>query len=37
MTYFFLKEKVSKKNFKFALLRLLDFRPPHGDERGAAA
>mgnify|MGYP001107908584 CR=1 FL=1 len=37
MTYFFLEEKVSKKNFKFALLCLLDLRSPHGDERGAAA
>ena len=31
MTYFFLKEKVSKKNFKFALQSLLTTTLPHGN------
>ena len=34
MTYFFLKEKVGKKNFNLALFCLLYPGFPHGNERG---
>jgi len=37
MTYFFLKEKVSKKNFVLASFCLLCPAFPHGNGRGAVA